>query len=265
MKAENKESKIDFEKQSTIEKLGSLYNLQKIDSKVDEIRLIKGELPMTVRDLEDELVGLNTRLQNHKTAVESAESLIVSTENEKKKKKALIDKYNEQINHIKNNREFESLTRELNFETLEVELCDKNIEKYRKEIEAKKEAIAELESAIVAKTSELRLKKSELQAIQKESKQEEEALISERETLIKLVEPRLLYAYSRIRNSVINKIAVAHIKHEACSGCNSKIPPQRQIEIKSNRKIISCEFCGRIIVDAGAFEPKDTPNAENTK
>ena len=259
------ENKIDFEKQSVIDKLRSLYDLQQIDSKIDEIKMIKGELPMTVRDLEDELAGLKTRLQNHKTAVESAKSLISSSENDKKKKFALIEKYNEQINNIKNNREFESLTRELNYEKLEIELCDKNINKYKEEIDVKKQAIIELEKQISEKNADLKLKRQELNAIQKESKQEEEILVADRDKLIKFVEPRLLYAYSRIRNSVINKIAVAHIKHEACSGCKSKIPPQRQIEIKSNRKIISCEFCGRIVVDASAFEiPTEVPENQET-
>ncbi|MDR2835315.1 MAG: C4-type zinc ribbon domain-containing protein [Bacteroidales bacterium] len=247
-------NKIDFEKQTINEKLRGLYILQKIDSKIDSINLIKGELPLEVRDIEDEITGLNTRMTNLINQIEVAKSLIHSSEEAKKESQTLIEKYSEQIKNIKNNREFESLTRELEFQNLEIELKDLNISKYKNEMENNKLLITELKTKISEKTQDLTQRKGELNTILGENKHEEQTLTAERNILIKEIEPRLLYAYSRIRSNVINKIAVAHIEREACSGCNSKIPPQRQIEIKSNRKIITCEFCGRIIVDAEAFE-----------
>ncbi|SRR5574344_839758 len=244
---------IDFEKQRVEDKLNYLYKLQIIDSKIDEINLIKGELPLEVRDLEDEIAGLETRMQNLENSNEVSKSLINSSEQSKIESDKKIKHYTEQLNQIVNNREFESINREIEYQTLEMELRNKEISKYKAEIEAKKELLATLSEKITIKNEDLALRKLELNKIQLENKQEEEILMQERKDLIQKVEPRLLYAYGRIRGNVINKIAVAHIDREACSGCNSKIPPQRQIEIKSNKKIISCEFCGRILVDKNSF------------
>lgn len=244
---------IDFEKQRIDEKLSNLYKLQLIDSKIDGINLIKGELPLEVRDLEDEIAGLETRMQNLENSNEVSNSLINSSEQSKLESEKKIKHYSEQLNQIVNNREFESLNREIEYQNLEIELRNKEINKYKAEIEAKKELLKNITEKIVNKKEDLTQRKLELNKIQIENKQEEEQLMEERKELMKIVEPRLLYAYGRIRANVINKIAVAHIEREACSGCNSKIPPQRQIEIKSNKKIISCEFCGRILVDKNSF------------
>ena len=245
---------IDFEKQTVTEKLKGLYELQKIDSKVDEIILIKGELPLEVRDLEDGIAGLNTRKQNTENSIEAQKAIIQSAEISKKEAFALIEKYSEQLNHIKNNREYESLSREIEFQKLEIEYKDKKIREQLAEIEEKQLQLITLENTIVEYKENLHAKRKELKTIQKENKQVEEELSKKRAELIFKIEPRLQYAYTRIRNSVINRIAVAHIQKEACSGCNSKIPPQRQIDIRSNRKIITCEFCGRILVDSEILE-----------
>jgi len=256
------ENKINFEQQTILEKIEGLYKLQKIDSNIDAIKLIKGELPLEVRDLEDGIAGFNIRKQNLETSIHSAKSLISSQKEQKKEHQALIDKYQEQIKTIKNNREYDSFNREIEYSTLQIELAEKEISKFDLDIIEKKSLIEELKAQIDEKKQELKIKKAELHTIQTENKQEEESLTTMRDSLIIKIEPRLLYAYSRIRNSVINKIAVAHIEREACSGCNSKIPPQRQIEIKSNRKIITCEFCGRILIDNEVFEAKVPPQPQ---
>lgn len=239
---------------SVTDKLKNLYRLQLIDSEIDRMRIMRGELPLEVRDLEDELEGLDTRITNLETEVEFLESQITSREMAKTDSQALIKKYSEQQNNVRNNREYDSLTKEIEFQNLEMELSDKKIKEHKVDIELKQQLIIESKAKYADRSKDLELKKSELEGIVSETQMDEENLNKQKEEISEQIEPRLLYAYSRIRNNVINKLAVVSIERDACGGCFNKIPPQRQLDIKSNRKIIPCEYCGRILVDPEILE-----------
>jgi len=234
---------------SVTEKLKSLYRLQLIDSEIDRIKIMRGELPLEVQDLEDEIEGLETRISNFETETENLEKQISMRENAKNEANALIKKYSEQQNNVRNNREFDSLSKEIEFQSLEIELCDKKIKEHKAEIELKTQQIDESKTKLEERKKDLNVKKDELDNIISETKIDEEKLDKEREVIAAAIEPRLLYAYSRIRNNVLNKLAIVSIERDACGGCFNKIPPQRQLDIKSSRKIIPCEYCGRILVD----------------
>ncbi len=239
---------------SVTDKLKSLYRLQLIDSEIDRMKTMRGELPLEVNDLEDELAGLETRISNLESEVEFLNSQINSREMAKVESETLIKKYTEQQNNVRNNREYDSLTKEIEFQTLEIELSDKKIKEFKYDIEVKKQMIEDAKLKFADRSKDLELKKAELQSIIAETQLDEEKLNKQREEISNQIEPRLLYSYSRIRNNVINKLAVVSIERDACGGCFNKIPPQRQLDIKSNRKIIPCEYCGRIIVDPEILE-----------
>ncbi|MDR2009579.1 MAG: C4-type zinc ribbon domain-containing protein [Bacteroidales bacterium] len=239
---------------SITEKLKSLYRLQLIDSEIDRIKTMRGELPLEVRDLEDELAGLETRISNLENEVELLNSQINSREMAKVESQALIKKYTEQQNNVRNNREYDSLTKEIEYQTLEIELSEKKIKEHKSDIEIKNQMIEDAKLKFADRSKDLELKRAELESIIAETQLDEEKLNNEREEIAESIEPRLLYSYSRIRNNVINKLAVVSIERDACGGCFNKIPPQRQLDIKSNRKIIPCEYCGRIIVDPEILE-----------
>ncbi|HOZ30959.1 MAG TPA: C4-type zinc ribbon domain-containing protein [Bacteroidales bacterium] len=247
-------TKIEIANQSVSDKLKSLYRLQLIDSEIDRIKIMRGELPLEVQDLEDEIAGLETRILNFETETGNMEKQISLRENAKNDANTLIKKYTEQQNNVRNNREFDSLSKEIEFQTLEIELCDKKIKEHKTDIELKTQLIEGSKFKLEERQKDLEVKKNELESIVSETKIDEEKLTAERESIASYIEPRLLYAYSRIRNNVLNKLAIVSIERDACGGCFNKIPPQRQLDIKSSRKIIPCEYCGRILVDPDILE-----------
>jgi predicted nucleic acid-binding Zn-ribbon protein len=231
------------------EKLRALYDLQLIDSRVDEIRNVRGELPLEVEDLEDEVLGLKTRMDKLKTDVETINYEIGAKKNLIDEAKALIKKYAEQQKNVRNSREFNSLTKEVEFQELEIQLADKNIKEFKAQIEQKKEVIAATKERLTERELHLKHKKSELNAILAETEKEEKALLKKSEEYQSQIEERLVKAYNRIRNNVKNGLAVVPIERGASGGSFFTIPPQVQVEIASRKKIISDEHSGRILVD----------------
>lgn len=231
------------------EKLRILYELQQIDSKIDEIKTLRGELPLEVQDLEDEIAGLETRITNQKTEVDELNQQLANKKVEIKNSQALIAKYEEQQKNVRNNREYDSLSKEIEFQTLEIELCEKRIKEFTQQIKDKKELIDQAEILHGERSGDLQNKKGELDNIIQETQKEEDDLLRKSEGYQDLIEPRLLSAYKRIRTNALNGLAVVTVKRDACGGCFNKIPPQRQLDIKVRRKVIVCEYCGRILVD----------------
>ena len=231
------------------DKLQSLFDLQTVDSETDKIKILRGELPLEVQDLEDEIAGLETRIQNLQEDIKKLESSVSTKRNEIANSESLIKKYESQQMNVRNNREYDSLSKEIEFQSLEIELCNKRIKEYSEEIDEKKKAIEEAERVFNERGSDLEHKKKELEDIIAETKKEEQQLINKSEEIRKTIEPRLLHAYTRIRKNARNGLAVVPIERDACGGCFNKIPPQRQADIKSRKKIIVCEYCGRILID----------------
>jgi len=236
------------------EKLRALYDLQLIDSRIDEIRNVRGELPLEVRDLEDEIAGLNKRLSNLNSDVENLDIDISNKKIAIEEANTLMSKYTEQQKNVRNNREFDSLSKEIEFQTLEIQLCEKRINEFNAKIEHKKEIITETEEKIAERNTHLGHKKSELDAIIAETDKEESLLLSKSEEFGKLIDERLLKAYNRIRNNVRNGLAVVSIERGASGGSFFTIPPQRQVEISNRKKVIIDEHSGRILVDAALAE-----------
>jgi len=232
------------------EKLKALYELQKVDSDVDKIKILRGELPLEVQDLEDEIVGLETRMQNLEDELKSLDTAAANKKAEITNSQALIKKYQEQQNNVRNNREFDSLSKEIEFQTLEIELCEKRIREFAVQISAKNEQISQSRQQLDERQGDLKNKKDELEDISMETRKEEENLHNKSKNLETIIEPRLITAYKRIRGNARNGLAVVTVERDACGGCFNKIPPQRQLDIKSRKKIIVCEYCGRILVDA---------------
>lgn len=231
------------------EKLRALYDLQLIDSRVDEIRNVRGELPLEVEDLEDEVLGLKTRMDKLKTDVETINYEIGAKKNLIDEAKSLIKKYSEQQKNVRNSREFNSLTKEVEFQELEIQLAEKNIKEFKAQIEQKKEVIAGTKERLSEREAHLKHKKGELNAILAETEKEEQALLKKSEEYQTQIEERLVKAYKRIRNNVKNGLAVVPIERGASGGSFFTIPPQVQVEIASRKKIISDEHSGRILVD----------------
>jgi len=231
------------------ERLQALYDLQLIDSKIDKIRTIRGELPLEVQDLEDEVAGLETRVGKIEETTQSLESDISAKKNQIEECKAMIKKYTEQQNNVRNNREYDSLTKEIEFQTLEIELAEKRIKEYKAKIENKVEIAEESKQKLTNTKEELEVKKSELDEIIAETEKEEKELLKESEKAQKVIEDRLLTAYKRIRDNARNGLAVVPVERSACGGCFNKIPPQRQLDINTHKKVIVCEHCGRILID----------------
>lgn len=230
------------------EKILALYELQKIDSKIDEINKLKGELPLEVQDLEDEVAGLQTRIDNINTEIENLNLLTKQRKEEIEQSKALITKYEEQQNNVRNNREFDSLSKEIEYQRLEMELCDKRLKEYSAESKIKKKMLEDAEAIIADRTIDLNNKKQELESIDKETIKEMRELNIHSEKAQQKIDARLLGAYKRIRSNVRNGLAVVTVKRDACGGCFNRIPPQRQFDIRTNKKIIVCEYCGRVLV-----------------
>jgi uncharacterized protein len=231
------------------EKLRALYTLQLVDSEIDKIKTLRGELPLEVQDLEDEIAGLETRLSNIREELTNLDNSVAKKNNEITESEALIKKYEEQQKNVRNNREFDSLSKEIEYQNLEIELYNKKIKEFNFHIEEKKALIIESEAALADRQADLENKKSELDEIISDTQKEEEGLYKKSDKIQAIIEDRLLTAYKRIRTNARNGLAVVAIQRDACGGCFNQIPPQRQLDIKSRKKIIVCEYCGRILVD----------------
>ncbi|MCB0754053.1 MAG: hypothetical protein H6602_09765 [Flavobacteriales bacterium] len=232
------------------DKLKALYNLQTIDSEIDRIRTIRGELPLEVQDLEDDIAGLETRLQNLTDEVNAFEDAIVERKNMITDALAAIKKYEEQQNKVRNNREFDSLNKEIEFQNLEIQLCEKKMNEFKANIEAKNEMIEGAKTALEERQKDLEAKKAELDSIVAETEKDEKKLLKQSKAAEEVIEDRLLTAYKRIRENSLNGLAVVKIERSACGGCFNAIPAQRQLDISLRKKIIVCEHCGRVLVDA---------------
>jgi len=237
-------SNYSFEK-----KLIALFSLQQIDSQIDKIQIVRGELPLEVQDMEDSVIGLETRVENNQQEIVNLEKDIQNKQIAIKDAQALLKKYKDQKNNVKNNREFDSLTKEIEYQTLVVQVAEKNINEYLLTLEDKKEAIKKSNAELKEMKNDLAIKKDELKEITSETENEEVELQKKSEQNQKYIEERLLGAYKRIRSNARNGLAVVKIERDACGGCFNKIPPQRQLEIQMHKNIIVCEYCGRILVD----------------
>ncbi|MGY8989169.1 MAG: zinc ribbon domain-containing protein [Flavobacteriales bacterium] len=235
---------------SVEEKLKALYDLQCVDSEIDQLRIVRGELPIEIEDLEDEIVRLEARLEKF---AEEKSTLKLDQKDKKvaiKNSEELIIRYKKQLENIKNNREFTSLTKELEFQELEIELYEKKIKEIKAKTLMKNEVIASTTEPLNEKKEDLEGKKSELAEITAETEKEEKVLIKKSKISQKKIDVRLLSSYERIRGSVRNGLALVSVDRDACGGCFNKIPPQRQLDIKLHKKVIVCEHCGRILVDS---------------
>jgi len=234
---------------SVEEKLTAVLTLQKIDSKIDEIKTLKGELPMEVKDLEDEIEGLQVRVQNIDAEITSITTFIETKTAAKKEAQALIKKYEKQQDNVKNNREYEALNKEIEMQELEVRLNEKHVKDANVEVKERTNARIVTEEKIKVVEGALKLKRTDLEKIITETEKEEAALSKKSKAAKEKVDPRLLSAYERIRRSYRNGLAIVPILRDSCGGCFNVIPPQRQSEIRQHKKIIVCEHCGRILVD----------------
>lgn len=244
------ESIIDENIEYTVKsKLISLYTLQRIDQRIDGLRSIRGELPLEVQDLEDEIEGLATRVRKFKDDIESLEREISNKKNAARECLELIKKYEAQQMNVRNNREYDSLSKEIEFQTLEAQLAEKRMKEYSAEVEIKTQMVNQVEEELNERKADLDAKKDELNDIVAETEKDEKILLEESEKQKKIIDERLLGAYQRIRNNARNGLAVVPVERDACGGCFNKIPPQRQLDIKLHKKIIVCEYCGRILID----------------
>ncbi len=239
---------------SVEEKMAALLRLQKIDSKLDEIAILRGELPMEVNDLEDELEGLNTRLTNIDAEIQGIEAFITEKKEAIKNAEALIKKYETQQDNVKNNREFEAISKEIEHQGLEIQYAEKQIREATAKIKQKEETKKLAQKALKNRQSNLKHKKVELEKIIGETEEEEKALEDRSKKARADVVPRLLTAYEKIRRTYRNGLAIVSIERDSCGGCFNAIPPQVQAEIRQRKKIIACENCGRILVDPELFE-----------
>ena len=245
MATQKKTADVDYSMQ---EKIMALYELQKIDSKIDEINKVKGELPLEVQDLEDEMAGMKTRIEHINAEIEELNTLTKQRKREVDQAKIMIGNYKEQQNNVRNNREYDAISKEIEYQELEIELAEKRLKEYAGGIKAKKLQLEEAENQMKEREADLATKKAELEGIEAETAPlVEEYGVQEAQAKEKIDE-RLLAAYERIRRNVRNGLAVVTVKRDACGGCFNRIPPQRQADIRQGKKIIVCEYCGRILV-----------------
>jgi predicted nucleic acid-binding Zn-ribbon protein len=245
MATDNKES-IEL---TVEERLQSLYELQQTDSEIDRIRTLRGELPLEVQDLEDEIAGLETRISNMKDEEKELETNRVTRTQEIKESEELITKYTSQQDNVRNNREYDALSKEIEFQKLEIELSQKRIKEFTAELKLKQDVTSRSKEALKDRKADLDVKKQELDNIVKETENEENDLVAVSDKISLKIEDRLINAYKRIRTNALNGLAVVTIERNACGGCFNKIPPQRQMDIRLRKKIIVCEYCGRVLVD----------------
>ncbi|MBQ4520730.1 MAG: hypothetical protein II999_09015 [Bacteroidaceae bacterium] len=234
---------------SVEQKLKALYQLQTMLSEIDKIKTLRGELPLEVQDLEDEVAGLNTRIDKIRREMAELRQGIATKRNEIEDAKALMAKYKEQQDNVRNNREYDMLSKEIEFQTLEIELCEKRIREYTAAEKSKADDCARSEEQLDERTKDLEIKRAELEEIVSETKLEEEKLREKAKNLEVTIEPRLLLAFKRIRKNSRNGLGIVYVQRDACGGCFNKIPPQRQLDIRMRKKIIVCEYCGRIMID----------------
>lgn len=244
-----KEVKKDPQDMSVEEKLKALYQLQTMLSEIDKIKTLRGELPLEVQDLEDEVAGLTTRIEKINREIADLKGDVAKKKNEITDAQASVDKYKDQLDNVRNNREYDMLSKEIEFQTLEIELCEKRIKEYNAAAAAKADEIAKSEALLDERRKDLDVKKSELDEIVAETKQEEEKLREKAKAVEATIEPRLLQAFKRIRKNSRNGLGIVYVQRDACGGCFNKIPPQRQLDIRMRKKIIVCEYCGRIMID----------------
>ena len=248
MATQKKTVEVDYSMQ---EQILALYDLQKIDSQIDGINKVKGELPLEVESLEDEIAGLQTRIDNINNEIEELNNLTKQRKREVDQARIAIANYKEHQDSgkVRNNREFDAITKEIEFQELTIELAEKRLREYTAGIKAKKLQVEETEAAMNERGEDLKVKKGELESIEAETATQVEALQKQAEVAKVKIDERLLVAYNRIRRNVRNGLAVVTVKRDACGGCFNRIPPQRQVDIRQGKKIIVCEYCGRILVD----------------
>ena len=247
------------------EKLKTLYQLQTALSAIDEKRTLRGELPQEVNDLEDEIEGLKTRIQRIQSDINEYQTAVTQKKGEIADAEASVARYKSQLDEVKNNREYDTLSKEIVFQSLEIELCNKKIREAQARINEKNEELAANQTIIEERTSDLEIKKSELDEIMEETRAEEEKLKEKVKELEAKIEERLLTSFKRIRKNARNGLGIVYVQRDACGGCFNKIPPQRQLDIKMHKKIIVCEYCGRIMIDpelAGVKVEKPVDNTE---
>ncbi|MCD8317411.1 MAG: C4-type zinc ribbon domain-containing protein [Paraprevotella sp.] len=260
-----KDMKKDAADFSIEEKLRNLYQLQTMLSEIDKIKTLRGELPLEVQDLEDELEGLSTRIDKMHADIDALNEEIAGRKATIAANNASIAKYNQQLDNVRNNREYESLSKEIEYQTLDVELNEKKINEAHSAIEHKNEEIAHCTEVMNDRRADLDMKKSELDEIISETRSEEEQLREKAKALEATIEPRLLLAFKRIRKNSRNGLGIVYVQRDACGGCFNKIPPQRQLDIRMRKKIIVCEYCGRIMIDPELAGVKVEPKAVEEK
>lgn len=248
MATTDKKAKVTKES-SVEEKLKALYDLQKVSSEIDKIRTLRGDLPLEVQDLEDEIEGLETRANNLEEEVKKLSDAVVAKKNEIKDADIQIKKYEAQQDTVRNNREYDAISKEIEFQNLEKQLCEKRIKEYTAELKKKKEQAEDSRLAVKDRKIDLEAKRTELNTVVAETQQEEEELLKKVDIISENIDERLLSAFNRIRGNARNGLAVVTVERDACGGCFNKIPPQRQLDIRLHKKIIVCEYCGRILVD----------------
>jgi len=251
---------------SVEERLKTLYQLQTTLSEIDEKRALRGELPLEVEDLEDEIAGLMTRIEKIQADVDEYQRAVAQKKGEIETAKASVERYKEQLNEVKNNREYDTLSKEIEFQTLEIELCNKKIKEANFKIEERKAELEQNQTLIDDRRQALEMKKAELDEIMEETRAEEEKLKIKVKELELKIEPRLLTSFKRIRKNARNGLGIVYVQRDACGGCFNKIPPQRQLDIKMHKKVIVCEYCGRILIDPELAGVKIvTPGTEEKK
>ncbi len=251
---------------SVEERLKALYQLQTTLSAIDEERALRGELPLEVQDLEDEIAGLTTRVEKIKNDIKEFEDAVKQKKAEIGEAQASVERYKAQLNDVKNNREYDTLSKEIEFQTLEIELCNKKIREANAKVEEKNADLKATEEQIADRRQALEEKKNELEEILDETRAEEERLKEKAKELEVKIEPRLLASFKRIRKNARNGLGIVYVQRDACGGCFNKIPPQRQLDIKMHKKIIVCEYCGRILIDPELAGVKaDKPVEEKPK
>ena len=231
------------------EKLKTLYQLQVTLSGIDEKRALRGELPLEVQDLEDEIAGLNTRREKIDDEINDFQSAVAQKRNEIEVAQQSVERYKGQLEEVRNNREYDTLTKEIEFQTLEIELCTKKIKEATARIAERQEDLQKTCETIDERQKDLTQKRNELQEIMQETREEEDRLKEKARDLETKIEPRLLTSFKRIRKGARNGLGIVYVQRDACGGCFNKIPPQRQLDIKIHKKIIVCEYCGRILID----------------
>lgn len=256
-----KESEISVE-----ERLKTLYQLQTTLSAIDEKRALRGELPLEVQDLEDEIAGLKTRVEHIEGDIADFQQAVAQKQGEIAEAEESVERYKKQLDEVRNNREYDTLTKEIEFQSLEIELCNKKIKEANVKVEDKKRELAHTNDLIADRQQALAEKRNELEEIMQETREEEEKLKAKATELEATIEPRLLSSFMRIRKNARNGLGIVYVQRDACGGCFNKIPPQRQIDIKMHKKVIVCEYCGRIMIDPELADVKiETPETTEDK